>query len=123
MDTLTSSPASRAGFTLLEAIVALAILGTGVAVVLALVADGASVTRRAEVRVLAVELAESRLEEILLPGVSARSADGERGGFAGAEGFTWAADVSPGPAPGTLLVEVSVMGEGDSVHLATLVRE
>lgn len=123
MDALTSPPASRAGFTLLEAIVALAILGTGVAVVLALVADGASVTRRAEVRVLAVELAESRLEEILLPGASLRTADGGRGRFPAAEGFTWATDVSPGPAPGTLLVEVSVVGEGDSVHLATLARE
>lgn len=123
MDALTSPPASRAGFTLLEAIVALAILGTGVAVVLAMVADGASVTRRAEVRVLAVELAEGRLEEILLPGSSLRAAGGTRGDFPGADGFTWTADVSPGPAPGTLLVEVSVVGEGDSVHLATVARE
>jgi type II secretion system protein I len=106
----------RAGFTLLEVVVALAILGTAVAAVLGLLATGVSMTQRAGVRVLVTELAESRMAELLLVPV----ATGGDGRFEPPyETFRWRDRVAAG-AGGTLLLEVHVVGEGDSVHLATL---
>ncbi|HEX2095192.1 MAG TPA: prepilin-type N-terminal cleavage/methylation domain-containing protein [Longimicrobiaceae bacterium] len=115
------SAASRAGFTLLEAMVALAILGTGVAAVLGLLASGVSVTQRTQTRVLVTELAQERLESLLL-GEPDGAGDGEaQGRYEEPYGaFRWRTRVAPGRVPGTRLVEVSVAGEGDSVHLATL---
>jgi type II secretion system protein I len=112
---------SRAGFTLLEVIVALAILGTGVVAALGILATGTSVTARASTRLLATELAESRMEETLLRPADARAR--EEGSFPPPyDDFRWRTRVGPGPVDGTMSVEVSVLGNGDSVHLATLRR-
>lgn len=116
------SPAhSRAGFTLLEVIIALAILGTGVVAALGILATGTSVTARASTRLLAAELAEARMEEALLRPADARGS--EQGSFPPPhDDFRWSTRVAPGAVAGTMSVEVSVVGNGDSVHLATLRR-
>jgi general secretion pathway protein I len=110
--------AGAGGFTLLEVVVALAILGTAVAAVLGLLATGVSMTQRTGVRVLATELAESRMEELILaPSGTAR---GDEGRFdTPYAAFRWRSRVAPAGG-GTVLLEVHVVGEGDSVHLATL---
>lgn len=111
----------RAGFTLLEVIIALAILGTGVVAALGILATGTSVTARASTRLLATELAEARMEEALLRPADARGNDAES--FPPPhDDFRWNTRVSRGPVAGTLSVEVAVVGNGDSVHLATLRR-
>jgi type II secretion system protein I len=113
-----SAPPGYSGFSLLEVVVALAILGTAVAAVLGLLTTGVSMTQRTGVRVLATELAESRMEALLLaPAGELRSGEGRFD--APYDRFRWRAGVAPA-AGGTLLLEVEVVGEGDSVHLATL---
>lgn len=115
---------SRAGFTLLEAVIALAILGTGVATVLGLLATGVSVTQRTSARVLAAELAEEHMEGLLLlPHARLLGSDGAAGAFAPPyEDFRWRTRIGRGSAAGLVQVEVMVVGQGDSVHLATLAR-
>lgn len=112
----------RAGFTLLEAMVALAILGTSVAAVLALIAGGASLTERTRTRVLVTELVQARLEALLLEGGAAPRADADAQGRYEApyEAFRWHTRVSRGPVEGTALLEAIIVGAGDSVHLATV---
>lgn len=107
-----------AGFTLLEVMVALVILGTSVAAVLGLLANGAATTQRTRTRVLATELAQERLEALLLDG----DREGARGRFpAPYDAFRWTTRFSRGPVDGTSLAEVVVAGDGDSVHLATVI--
>jgi hypothetical protein len=99
-------------------VVALAILGTAIAAVLGLLAIGVSTTHRSAVRVLATELAETRMEALML--APAGELRGGEGRFeAPYDAFRWRAGVAPAGS-GTLLLEVEVVGEGDSVHLATL---
>lgn len=117
---------ARTGFTLLEVVIALAILGSGVATVLGLLATGVSVTQRTSARVLAAELAEERMEGLLVAPRDALVRGGSTDGvFAPPfEDFRWRTRVGRTDlgVGGTALVEVMVMGQGDSVHLATLAR-
>lgn len=103
---------------------ALTILGTGVAAVLGLLATGASITGRAADRVLSMELAEQRLEDLLLlPAERVPEMDGAEGVLpAPNEEFRWRTRVIDGPATGTLLLEVAVLGRGDSAGVSTLRR-
>lgn len=109
----------RQGFTLLEVMVALAILGTAVAALLSLLAAGTGLQHRAEVRVLAAELADERLQALVLDGEAAVG----QGAFPPPHAaFRWNARRARGPVDGTVLAEVVVVGTGDSVHLATVHR-
>ena len=109
---------SVGGFTLLETMVALAILGTGIAAVLGLLATGTAATHRAHTRALLTELAEERLEMLVLDAASPAGAEGAL--EPPHQGLRWRTRVSRGPVAGTVLLEAMAMGEGDSVHLATM---
>jgi general secretion pathway protein I len=78
------------GFTLLEVVIAFALLAAVLAVVLRLFSEGASGTARAERRTIAVLHAESKLAEIL----ATTTEPGQwRGKFA--DGYLWTAALLP----------------------------
>src|SRR5574337_1154329 len=84
-------PRSPSGFTLLEVIVALAILGLGFALAMELLATGIRSAKASEDYTQAVLLARQKMAEIAVTQNQAGSADwGEFGG-----GFRWASEVQP----------------------------
>ena len=119
------SARSEHGFTLLEVIVALAILGIGFALAMELLAAGVRSAKASEEYTQAVLLARQKMAEVAVTRNLTGSADtGEFGG-----GFRWASEVQPleqeEELPGRLYsVRVRVMwpsrrGE-KSVNLQTL---
>ncbi len=91
----TPHPAPRAeyGFTLLEVIIALAILGMAFALSMELLANGVRSAKASEDYTQAVLLARQKLAEIAATPNLEKSADG--GEFGG--GFSWSSEVQPLP--------------------------
>lgn len=82
---------TEAGFTLLEVIVALAILGVGFALAMELLAAGVRSAKASEDYTQAVLLARQKMAEVAVTQNLMGSADtGEFGG-----GFRWASEVQP----------------------------
>lgn len=110
---------ASAGFTLLETVVALAILGASLAVVLGLIGSGLGATQRAHTRTLLSELAHEQMEMLFLQREIAWGED--RGTFEPPfQQIRWHSRVAAGDVEGTVLLEVVVVGQRDSVHLASL---
>lgn len=87
------TPCGEYGFTLLEVIIALAILGIGFALAMELLASGVRSVRASEDYTQAVLLARQKMAEIAATRSLDRSADaGEFGG-----GFHWVSEVQPLP--------------------------
>lgn len=86
-------PCGEYGFTLLEVIIALAILGIGFALAMELLASGVRSVRASEDYTQAVLLARQKMAEI----AATRSLDGsaDAGEFSG--GFHWVSEVQPLP--------------------------
>jgi len=110
------SPKSERGFTLLEVMVSLVILGMGILMIIQLFSGGLGLARAARDHSGAVLLAREKMAEVLTDenwetGVS----EGE-----GPKGFTWKVDVSPYESALTddnvsldiMKVDVSVLGRG-----------
>lgn len=108
-----------AGFTLIEALVALAILGVALAAVLRAYGAGFRAAERAEAQTQALLIAESKLAE-------AAATVREAGELRGTEGaYAWRVTAAPHEAEGAdkplLRLEVRVAGpDGGEVRLATL---
>lgn len=109
-----SAAGDEAGFTLIEVLVALAILSFGLSAVLQSVAAALDGSARASEVVRATQEAQSRLAAL---GFDGRSPVGRTEGYGGAGG--WAVDVTPA-ADGMVLVTVTVTGRRSSVQLTTL---
>lgn len=107
------------GFTLIEALVALAILGVALAAVLRAYGAGFRSAERAEMQTHALLLAESRLAEA----AATLTAPGESRGVAG--GYAWRVTAAPFPVEGVveplLRIEVRVAAPGGAeASLVTL---
>lgn len=100
------------GFTLLEVLVAMLIVGLVSISTLAAVGAASRASDRAAVAILASELAEERLASLLtLPYAALTdSADGAERGIAGMPGWRWSALVTP-EGNGLLTLSVHVAGE------------
>lgn len=84
-----STPSGKAGFTLLEVIIALAILGIGFALAMELLATGVRSAKASEEYTQAVLLAQHKMAEVSVARDLTRAADrGELGG-----GFRWASEI------------------------------
>ena len=109
----------EAGFTLIEALVALAVLGVVLAAVLRAYGAGFRSAERAETRTQALLIAESRLAE-------AAASLREPGEASGAQGpYAWRIVAAPFPLDGVekplLRLEARVVApDGGEVRLATL---
>jgi len=91
--TRNPKPSAGAGFTLLEVIIALAILGVTFALAMQLLATGVRSAKAAEDYTHAALLARQKMGEILVKPAFEGSADGgELGG-----GFRWVSEVQPLP--------------------------
>jgi general secretion pathway protein I len=88
---VTPSDRSAAGFGLLEAVVALAILGLALSVLLPLLSSQLAAAGRVKDQHRALLLAESKLAELILP---ANLVPGAVGGLLPG-GYVWQADVVP----------------------------
>lgn len=115
---------SRSGFTILETMVALAILGLVVVALLQLVAGASAMTAKDHAYTQAMALAEQRMETLLTGGAEAAlRADGREESFAPPfEAFR--AHVDAKRIPGRDLVEVGVVvswdhAGGGQIDLAT----
>ena len=109
----------EAGFTLIEALVALAILGVALAAVLRAYGAGFRSAERAEMQTHALLLAESRLAEA----ATTLREPGERRGSDG--GYAWRVSAAPFPIDGVakplLRLEVRVSApNGSEARLTTL---
>jgi prepilin-type N-terminal cleavage/methylation domain-containing protein len=118
-----SSAAARTGFTLLEALVALVILGTAVSGALGAFGGGLRVAASVHAHANGTRLAESRLNELaLLPSDSlVYYADAREGRFAAPmDGFGWRARVTRvSGTEGLLRAVVVVSWNGGEYRLAT----
>jgi general secretion pathway protein I len=108
-----------AGFTLIEALVALAILGVALAAVLRAYGAGFRSAERSEMQTQALLRAESRLAEA----AATLTEPGERRGDAG--GYAWRVAATPFPVEGVekplLRIEVRVAApDGAEARLVTL---
>lgn len=85
------------GFTLVEVLVAIAIVGLVSVATLAAVGAGARAADRAAVAIVASELAEERLASLLTlsPAALADSTDGVQRDVFGMPGWTWTATAAP----------------------------
>lgn len=122
------------GFTLLEVLVATAILGVAVVTLLGLHARNLSLAAEAETTTIAATLASDAMVATLLDPVlemgarkgtfatSRRDADGERVLYGGArsDDFTWGSEVMPTALPTLLQVRVQVFRSGDERPAAEL---
>jgi general secretion pathway protein I len=109
----------EAGFTLIEALVALAILGVALAAVLRAYGAGFRSAERAGMQTHALLLAESRLAEA----AATMTGPGERRGAAG--GYSWRVIAAPFPVEGVeqplLRLEARVAApDGAEARLVTL---
>lgn len=118
-----SSTIARSGFTLLEALVALVILGTAVSAALGAFGGGLRAAAAVHAHANGVRLAESRLNELaLLPSDSlVYYADQREGRFAAPmEGFGWRARVTRvSGTEGLLRAVVVVAWNGGDYRLTT----
>lgn len=87
----------QAGFTLLEILVALAILGIALTLVLELFAGGLRLLGRSEESLRAAQLAAQKLEEILIRQEAVTGERVEQGVFP--DGTRWQVRVAPVPSP------------------------
>lgn len=122
------------GFTLLEVLVATAILGTAVVTLLGLHGRNLSLAAEAETTTIAATLAGDAMVATLLDpqlemgiergsfAASRRDADGRRTIYGGARSgeFTWARDVMATALPTLLQVRVQVFRGGDDRPAAEL---
>lgn len=109
----------EAGFTLIEALVALAILGVALASVLRAYGAGFRSAERAEMQTHALLLADSRLAEATTMLTEPGESRGREAGYA------WRVTASPFPVQGVdeplLRIEVRVVApDGAEARLATL---
>lgn len=125
---------AQRGFTLLEVLVATAILGTAVVTLLGLHARNLSLAAEAETTTIAATLASDALVATLLDpaldlggergrfAAERRNADGRRVIYGGArsEEFTWTRDVTETALPTLRQVRVQVFRVGDERALAEL---
>ena len=113
---------SRAGFTLIEMLVALAILAIALAAVHRSVAGSLDNAHELKLRLLASWVADNRLAELratrLLPPTGETSGEETQAGIP----FHWTIQVSTTPNPYVERAEIRVAGSADSDHaLAILV--
>ena len=102
-----SNPARRCdGFSLLEVIIATAILATSTVLLLGLFSTGERHSRRAETRVLAQMLCQSKLDELLADPALLAIVDGEP--LAGYADWTYSVDWTPTDIDGLVRLRVSV---------------
>lgn len=118
-----SSAAARAGFTLMEALVALVILATAVSGALGAFGAGLRVAASVHAHANGVRLAETRLSELALLAADSLPyyAQGREGRFAAPfDGFGWRARLSRvSGTEGLLRGEVLVSWKGGDYRLAT----
>lgn len=122
---MSSRRRSQRGFTLLEVLVALAVLALVLGVALEQERLSVGAARRAEAQSLALALAQNKLSELAL---TARWAEWQDGGDEA--GLRWERRIRPAVEHGDRAVgggplrlwhvEVEVTGRDASVHLATL---
>ncbi len=101
-----TEPRIDSGFTLMEALVGLLILTIGLTALYSAFSGGVEGLRRSERRELAVEIAQSILEET---GVTAALVAGVREGRS-PEGFPWRVEIRARPAPETSRTSPRVEG-------------
>jgi type II secretion system protein I len=115
----------RRGFTLLEVIVSLVVLTTGLVMVMEAFTVGLRASAAADRRTMAALLLQDKMEELKKePLLTAGSDEGDFGeDFAD---YNWRVDISETETPGLVHVEVTVMWEGrrgeDELGLITLAR-
>lgn len=109
------------GFTLLEVLVAMLIVGLVSISTLAALGAASRASERAAVAIVASELAEERLTSLLtLPGTTlADSADGVERDITGMPGWRWSALVAP-DGNGLVTLSVHVAGEDGEVRRRVL---
>lgn len=109
------------GFTLLEVLVAMLIVGLVSISTLAAVGAAARASERAAMAIVASELAEQRLMSLLtLPDATlADSADGVERDITGMPGWRWSALVAP-EGNGLVTLGVHVAGEGGEARRRVL---
>jgi type II secretion system protein I len=94
------------GFSLLEVIIATAILATSTVLLLGLFSTGERHSRRAETRVLAQMLCQSKLDELLADPTLLAMVDDEP--LAGYDDWTYSVDWTPTDIDGMVRLRVSV---------------
>lgn len=97
---------SRQAFSLLEVIIATAILAASAMMLMSMFATGDRHTKRATERAIAQMLCESKLEELLVDPAKLVSIQGES--FLQFPGWTSSVEVQPTTLPGLVQVSVSV---------------
>ena len=105
------------GFTLIEVLVAIAILAGAVAATLVLMAGQARGTAALADNALARIAAENAMVETVLTGDQAASRGVQ---ILGDRRFAWRADERPAGLPGLVLTEVTVTRDGEDQALASL---
>lgn len=110
----------QCGFTLLEALVALAVIAIGLSAAMRAIGMATQSTAELRQRQLAQWVADNRLAEIRalgqFPGVGSEEGEAEQAG----EKFRWHADVKPTPNPLFHRVDIRVFGGGATTPLAQL---
>ncbi len=96
----------RGGFSLLEVIIATAILATSTVLLLSLFATGERHSKKAETRVLAQMLCQSKLDELLADPTLLGIVDDEP--LAGYDDWTYSVDWTPTDIDGLVRLRVSV---------------
>ena len=110
----------QAGFTLLEVLVALAIIATVLLVMQGLVGDNIDRADRVKAKRTARLLARAKLEEVILGTEAAQS-----GSFEGYEGFRWSVEEGAAPITETqsvrrVTITVTYPAEGQDAAAAAL---
>ncbi len=107
------APRNSAGFSLIEVMVALAIFGMAAVALLRLTGVSlASAGTLADRQYAAIVARNQALEARLAAQPPAAGTGRERGGQ---RLWEWRRSVAPGPAPGTALVRIDVIGDGGQV--------
>lgn len=109
------------GFTLLEVLVAIVIVGLVSVSTLAAVGAAVRVSDRATTAIVAAELAEERLASLLTlsPAILADSADSVERNMRGMSGWRWIAETSS-REDGLLMLTVRVLGENEQAERVVL---
>ncbi|MBX3704694.1 MAG: type II secretion system minor pseudopilin GspI, partial [Steroidobacteraceae bacterium] len=109
-----TNPERAGGFTLIEVVVALAIVGIGMFAVFKTIGDTAGNVAVLRDRTIAVWIADNRITEVRLsgqmPSVDQTSGDLEMAG----RRWHWVAKVSQTPVDGLRRIDVSVRRDGDA---------
>jgi general secretion pathway protein I len=110
----------QCGFTLLEALVALAVIAIGLSAAMRAIGMATQATSELRQRQLALWVADNRLAEIrargLFPGLGSEQGEAEQAG----EKFLWHSDVKPTPNPLFRHVDIRVSGSDTTMPLAQL---